>query len=440
MAAAIPQSRHELDDHLADKSMFAWYVPMFRLAFKNWPISLACGLAALALQRLLAYLPWLVYRAPWWMPILSSCAAIISTMMLAVVAYRFLAQREGVGTVNEWGVVLVRALQIATIWLAAAVLAVGAVLLIAAGIGLGVQPDSAEDLFAFGVGLALVIGIGGFLLMPIWFSIAVASALSNAYAVRSLEGGLGAVRASLQLAFGQKWRVFWPSYLLATLAIALYVAAFFLQTRFYTFGPLLAQFTTFATTALGVTMTFVIERAYAPHLTMFDGAEPGAALPSRDSPASARQPRVRPQPAPVGPLPTAPQEIAALLAADLQANRLQRLVETVEHGLNADARFFFAHPDHTLAVAKRLSAAQRSDLALRIVQPYLKEHRAHRQHLTVALFAATLLRDLARLQDAAKFLTQVKALYPQEPMVDQLIKITDKAIAAAGAGDAAPAR
>jgi hypothetical protein len=148
---------------------------------------------------------------------------------------------------------------------------------------------------------------------------------------------------------------------------------------------------------------------------------------------------VRPPPAPLGPLPTAPREIADLLAADLTANRLQRLAETVEHGLAADARFFLPHPDQTLAVAKRLSAAQRADLALRIVQPYLKEHRGHRQHLTVALFVANLLRDLKRLQDAAKFLTQVKALYPQEPMVDQLIKITDKAIAAASPAPPEPA-
>ncbi len=141
----------------------------------------------------------------------------------------------------------------------------------------------------------------------------------------------------------------------------------------------------------------------------------------------------------MAPLPTAPGEIADLLAADMQANRVQRLVATVEHGLKADARFFAAHPDHTLAVAKRLSAAQRSDLALRLAQPYLKEHRGHRQHLTVALFVANLLREGKRLQAAAKFLAQVKALYPQEPMVDQLIKITDKAIASAAATAAAPA-
>ena len=211
--------------------------------------------------------------------------------------------------------------------------------------------------------------------MPIWFSIAVASALSNAYAVRSLESGFGAVRASLQLAFEQKWRVFWPSYVLAILGIVLYVGVIFLRDSFFSFGPLFVQLTTFATTALGVTMTFVIERAYATHLTLPDGAEPGAALPSRPSPGSPR-PRVRPPPAPVGPLPTAPREIADLLAADLSANRVQRLVETVEHGLAADPRFFLPHPDQTLAVAKRLSAAQRSDLALRIVQPYLKDTAA----------------------------------------------------------------
>jgi hypothetical protein len=57
----------------------------------------------------------------------------------------------------------------------------------------------------------------------------------------------------------------------------------------------------------------------------------------------------------------------------------------------------------------------------------------------VALFVANLLRDTKRLQDAARFLAQVKTLYPQEPMVDQLIKITDKAIAAVAAAGPAPA-
>lgn len=439
MAAAIPQSRHELDDGLADETMFAWYVPMFRLAFKHWPISLASGLAALGLERLLAYLPWPFYGAPWWVQALRSYVEITSMMVLVVVAYRFLAEKEGVGTVNEWGHTLLRALQVATIWIVVSLLVGGAVLLGTVAIGFGMQPTGVEGLMALGV-LALAIAIGAFLLMPIWFSIAVATALSTVYAVRSLESGFGAVRASLQLAFEQKWRVFWPSYVLAILGIVLYVGVTFLDDSFYSFGPLFLQVTTFATTALGVTMTFVIERAYAPHLTMLEGAEPGAVLPSRPAPGSVRSPRVRPPPAPVGPLPTAPREIADLLAADLTANRVQRLAETVEHGLAADPRFFLPHPDQTLAVAKRLSTAQRSDLALRIVQPYLKEHRGHRQHLTVALFVANLLRDLKRLQDAAKFLTQVKALYPQEPMVDQLIKITDKAIAAAGPGDAAPAR
>jgi hypothetical protein len=44
-----------------------------------------------------------------------------------------------------------------------------------------------------------------------------------------------------------------------------------------------------------------------------------------------------------------------------------------------------------------------------------------------------LLKDGRRLPDAARFLERVKALYPSEPMVDQLIKATSKAVAAGAA-------
>ena len=46
--------------------------------------------------------------------------------------------------------------------------------------------------------------------------------------------------------------------------------------------------------------------------------------------------------------------------------------------------------------------AQRSDLALRILQPYVKEQQLHRLHLTGALLAADLLaRDTQQLAAAA---------------------------------------
>jgi hypothetical protein len=437
MSNSEPRHEHELDAKLADANMFAWYVPMFRLAIKHWPISVASGLAALGLERFLRFVPWPYFGIPWWVQTVRGFVEALAYMLLIAVAYRFLAEKENVGTVNDPAATIVRAIQVAIIWIVGGAVVTLAVFLAMLAIGTALQPSSVNDFMALGA-LALVVGIAWLLLMPVWFSLLVASVLSTVHAVRSLENGFGAVIASLRLAFDQKWRVFWPSYLLAVLGILLFVAVIFFSRRLLEVGVVFQTVTTFVTTALGVAMTFVIERAYAPHLTLAQGGEPGAALPSRPPPG-ATPPRVRPPPAPVAPLPTAPGEIADLLAADMQANRVQRLVATVEHGLKADARFFAAHPDHTLAVAKRLSAAQRSDLALRLAQPYLKEHRGHRQHLTVALFVANLLREGKRLQDAAKFLAQVKALYPQEPMVDKLIKITDKAIASAAATAAAPA-
>lgn len=435
MSAAAPASHHELDDRLADANMFAWYGPSFRLAFKHWPVSLAACLVSIALNQafffVLTFTPWLHYGLPGLVTGAGGLFHAIVFVVLGAVAYRFVAQRENVGEVNAWGFLIVRALQIAAVWLVAAALVTGAIVLGAVGFGMALN-DFADlgTLIVLGVILLVVL----FLLMPIWFSLAVAGALSTVYAVRSAEGPFGAVAASLRLAFEQKWRVFWPSYLLAILAAVLYWVVNILQSAFFGFGLVLALLTTFVTTAVGIMMTFVIERAYAPHLTLPEGGEAGAELPSRPKPGLVPPPpRARPAAASAAPLPTAPSEIAALLASDMSAHRVQRVVETVEAGLAADTRFFVAQPDHTLTVAKRLAAVQRSDLALRLMQPYLKEHREHRQHLTVALYVANLLRDMKRAPDAVRFLAQVKTLYPNEPMVDQLIKITNKALAAEGA-------
>ena len=269
--------------------------------------------------------------------------------------------------------------------------------------------------------------------MPIRFSLAVAGALSTVYAVRSSEGPFGAIGAALRLAFEQKWRVFWPSYLLAILGALLYWVAMLLQSALFGVGLLIALAMAFVTTALGIMMTFVIERAYAPQLTLPDGERQAPSCRhgrhrgqcrrrafGHRRPLSSRYRRRRAR----------SRRGSPRTSSRIVCSALQRRSKP---GLAADARFFVTHPDQTLVVGKRLAAAQRSDLALRLAQPYLKEHRGHSQHLTVALFVANLLRDLQRSPDAARFLVQVKALYPNEPMVDQLIKITNKALAAEGA-------
>lgn len=431
-----PESRHELDDRLAGATMWAWYGPMFRLASKHWPLCLAVGLAVLGLERVLGLLPWM-YGFGWWSQLLSGYTEMVAYAFVVVVGYRLLVERENVGRVNEWPAIIVRVVQIQTIWFLGICVLVGAVALLSlAGVALRGTPNSIVDLIAYDW-ISTLVSIAMFLLMPVWFSLVVATVLSDVYAVRSSETAWGAVTAGLSLAFDQKWRVFWPSYILMILAGVLYAVVAAIA-AFLPFGIqlLLALLATVVPMALAVPMTFVIERAYATHLTMPGGEEAGVALPDRPSPGMAPRPVPRAPQAPAAPLPSAPNEIADRIVEDLRSNRLQLLVEAVEQGIKADPRFFVAHADETLAVARRLAAVKRADLALRLAQPYLKDHRGHRQHLTVALYVANLLlRDLGRKADAARFLVQVKSLYPNEPMVDQLIKITDKAIAE-GAGAA----
>jgi hypothetical protein len=200
----------------------------------------------------------------------------------------------------------------------------------------------------------------------------------------------------------------------------------------------------------------VIERAYAPDLgqaVLGDGPDESAATPTPSlagGPAAPSSVTGAVTPAPAGatgaattgataaaaPKPALAKaamtavDAAALLEQDLRLNRPDRLVGLVESGLAADPRFFMSYPDSTTGLAKKL-AQTRPDLALRLLQPYLREQRGHRFHLTGALLVANiLLRDPRRLADAAKFLAQVKTLYPDEPMVDQLVKTANKAIAA----------
>src|SRR6185503_12909242 len=142
-------SRHELDDRLAGATMWAWYGPMFRLAFKHWPICLAAGLGALAIEWLIAALPW-PFFPPWWVGALRGYVEIVASALVVVVAYRFLAERERVGTVNEWPTIVVRAVQIQTIWVVVGGVVLGVLALLALAVGLGARPNTVYAFAALG--------------------------------------------------------------------------------------------------------------------------------------------------------------------------------------------------------------------------------------------------------------------------------------------------
>ncbi len=286
MSAAGIRYRHDLDNQLAGANMFGWFRPTFEVAIRQWPVTLGAGGAAYVMEGILRRLPW-PYFERWWVALLHGFVDTLALTLVAIVAYRFLAERERVGSVNEWQPTLIRAVQIPAVWMIGTGLVVAALVLV--GMALGAVLGSSPTLSFATLGIvALAIPVGVFLLMPIWVSLGVAGALSNVHAVRSLENGLGAVGASLWLAFDQKWRVFWPSYLLGLLVFVLYFLSAYLAPGLFLLAILLRGTGAFVSMALGVALMFVLERAYATHLTMGDEAQE----PSTEPPAQPPSPPV----------------------------------------------------------------------------------------------------------------------------------------------------
>jgi hypothetical protein len=438
---------HELDGRLAGASLLGWLRPAFRLALGHWPFTLGAGFASIGIATATAMLPGLPVggvAALYADLAIRSLYDLLAASFVTVVAYRLLAEAERVGAVNDWQHTLIRTVQIAGIWWIAACIVGGILLMISwttflAGVSSLSRMNDVGDLVGTIVRnrvLGVVIGVVVFLLTPVATAIGVACALSTVHAVRSRDSAFDAVRKSLRLAFDQIWRVIVPTYVLLIVWFLVSLLVMLLALGGLAPGFRLAMFlgivgSVFAV-AYGIALTFVIERTYVPELTQPEGEAatppPTSAEPRGGAAAAQSSARANAPPAYTGPA----QNVAAQIAADLRANQVARLAENVEHGLAADPKFFVGQPDSTLALAKRLGALARPDLALRVMQPYLKEHRQHRQHFTTALFAADVLaRDPRRLAEAARFLGQLKTLYPREPMVDQLIKSTERSIAAA---------
>ncbi len=449
---------HPLDSRLTDRNLFSWFGPMLELFGTHWLVALAAGVATVLVRYLIDLLPWPPYMplASWSIKTLHALMQAVALTVVGVVAYRAIAHREGlryrIGEVNSPGDSALRGVQVAIVWVVLALLVELALVMLfklLTAMFSGTNPSSSTVIVLIIVtlyGLPILI----FLLSPIWVALGVSSALSQAHAARSLEGSLTAVLTSLRLVFSQKWRVAVPAYCFgAVIALCL-----FLEIKFHflpeaLMRPWILNVLTVISFALGLNMTFVIERVYSPDLGIEPGDEPPpvsesppATAPTAGAPASPAA--VAPAPAvatPAAPVPATAHgpAIAELVENELRINKTTELVDLTERGLAADPKFFADHTESIVTLAKRMVQAQRPDLALRVLQPYVKEQRNHRLHLTGSLLAAELLsRDPAQLQAAARFLAQLKTYYPDEPMVDRMIRLTDKAIAAANAPPTPP--
>jgi hypothetical protein len=439
---------HPLDAELAETNLFAWFRPAFEVLGRNLLLTLAAGVVLLLLSKLLAELPWppAIY-ASWGMRTLRAFLSYVVFTAVGLAAYRTLARSEGaryaVDEVTPWARMAVVGIEICVVWTLVAMLVQFGLWLIAKPIGswLSGHGDVGWQMVVFMITYAkYVIAVLIFILSPIWMMLGISSSLAQAFAVRSPESGLDAVLSALRLVFGQRARVLGPALIIGAGLGLLILLEFKIDFLPNAIGkPAFIDTLMVVSFAFGIAMTFVIERAYAPDLGLRiaddDASDPsGSPTPTAGSPLP-----VTATPSTAVPPAAAPADVAAIIEGELRNNRTADLVSLVERGLDADPRFFAARPDYTVALAKRMVQAQRADLALRVLQPYVKEQQQHRLHLTGALLAADLLASDARqLPAAARFLAQLKAFYPNEPMVDRLIRLTDRAIARGTAGAPQP--
>src|SRR5258705_11315641 len=122
MNARIPKYAHPLDAQLAEANVFAWFGPMFQILGRHWLVALAAGVVTVIVEWLIEKLPWPPYMglASWGMRAFHAAVTAAAAMIVAVLAYRLIAHREGlryrIGEVNAAGDAVLRAAQVALAW------------------------------------------------------------------------------------------------------------------------------------------------------------------------------------------------------------------------------------------------------------------------------------------------------------------------------------
>ncbi len=427
-----------------------------------------------------------VFDPHWWAPALDAAVAMIATSWLFAGSYTLLAAREGIGHrlghVEPWPSILGRAAGLAVLWLAVSVAIViaGALVAIAiAGLFGNVGTAALNPIAWFAlIGASLIFFMAGALILfaPFWIGLWIRYALSHARVARSKEGPWTAFRAAWQRVSAGSQRHFWPAYAVVIGLLVVTISVVWLLSWIDPSGWAL-RLAGIPTFAACVALTFVIERAYDPML----GSEPDCVVerssPPHTSPpgmtrtlASSRTAATTPIAAPLtpasAPTPTGPAMTAssgAPVPADqlatlvlqhtysvremrgllgrcqdkrtglealrphllklAQGPRVAEAVILVEAALTLDARFFADEPEIVTPLAKRVAAGGRADLAVKLLQPFVREQRGHKLHLSASLYAAHLVGQNLRKPEAARqFLLQLQGMYPNEPLIEQQLK------------------
>ena len=380
----------------------------------------------------------------------------------------------GLGATQPGDRIFLKATGLALVW-AGVVIAIAIALGILAyaifrSLGGGFNGGGLASLMLLGtIGL---IGMLIFLLAfaPFWVGLSIRYSLSFARIVRTEEGPVEAFRLAWQRVSAESWRYFWPSYVVMLVFIGASVLLA-LMSRLVGDSEVLSWLLSVLGFGLSIAFAFILERVYDTSLGCEPGVEAGTidpkdSDPSTMSPSGAvgvgiaaasskgvgsasavaltNSPGSQVTPSQFAALleqrAYTERDLAGLMArcADLGASlvvarpqflslaqgpRFAEAVILMEAALKGDSRFFAPTPDLVTPLSKRLASGGRPELALKILQPFVRENRDHKLHLSAALFAALLLVEHLKKPDVAKqFLRQLKQLYPDEKFIDQQLK------------------
>lgn len=460
--AATRSGTHPFDEALADTWLWQWILPSLQLLGRRWkqvlPVALAFGAYVWLLPHLLLSNPLQPSRV---LELFDSLQTAFVGCAFVAVGYALLARAEGaahgLGHLPERAGIARRLALVTLFWLGfgwlAGLLLRGLVALLA----------KSPSFLEFGMWCFAKLGWwaipwGLWLFAPLFAWMATVSALTQVRAIRAEEALATIIGDSFRRVFADLLRLAIPAWAIGAALIGLlWIGAELLAKLLFDLYRALGSLSMVAMAAALFAWVppfwFVLERVYLPELGVEDdvdvvdgSAEPPApqagleeqldAVKAEEGSAAAARRlanwvrgRLRPHAElaalmrRVGEPATVARELSAVAVEWVQVSKPGELPWLVGEGMTLHPAFLMDLPDQVMAVAKKLTIAERADLATRLLLTFLKQHQKHPAHLQVGLQLARLLATHQNnLAGARKLLGQLVEMYPDDPQPAQLLK------------------
>jgi hypothetical protein len=463
---------HPLDQQLADSGPLRWIVPSFVLAAQRASVVLIPAAVWLLFMWVYPQIAPARFGASEWVRFLESLLLSVVAIAIFTGGYWWLARTEGaphgVGDTVELNELPLRLLLLTIFWSVFFVL----MLKLLEGVLDLVMPSllRATGVASF-IRTSLMVILLTSAIVPWMILLSLTQVMSCILMVRTSAPPVVLVKDAFSIMWENPWRVVLP------LAIVIFAIGTLLLIVFSTWklGAVIGLLSVMGKTPvwlywiLSLVMAmvslaswFVLERAYVPELGQQPGDDDGALEAASEvsadrtaTPEESEEAKLRKQLADLNAVPASKalalfkalnqshvpwaafDQCMATVASDqhlaIFSDLLQRYesmgrhrecAELVPRILKLEPSYFNQDAARLFKLSRGLVEASRFDLALKLFGPFLREQRQHPEHLNAVLTTARLLMTHANKPEMARqLLEQMKALYPQDKSLLDLLKL-----------------